>query len=118
PTMPLVAPEKLSTWENVVAPMMMNRMMPETATVPISAFISAGQVRLRYSMAATMVPEAPSAAASVGVAQPAVMAPTTMPKISTSGSTRTRNGVQRFTPLGPAASASSGASDGSNQARR
>ena len=29
------------TWENVVAPMMMNRMMPDTATVPVSAFISA-----------------------------------------------------------------------------
>ena len=47
PTMPLVAPEKLRTWENVVAPMMMNRMMPDTATVPVSAFISAAQVRLR-----------------------------------------------------------------------
>jgi hypothetical protein len=47
PTMPLVAPEKLSTWANVVAPMMMNRMMPDTATVPRSAFISAAQVRLR-----------------------------------------------------------------------
>ena len=48
-----------------------------------------------------MVPAAPSAAASVGVAQPAVMAPTTMPKISTSGSTWTRNGTQRATPAGP-----------------
>src|SRR5581483_7806985 len=32
PTMPLVAPEKLRTCENVVAPIMMNRMVPDTAT--------------------------------------------------------------------------------------
>src|SRR4029078_5424799 len=49
-----------------------------------------------------MVPEAPSAAASVGVAQPAVMAPTTMPKISTSGSPCPRNRNKRTTPSGPA----------------
>ena len=47
PTMPLVAPEKLSTCAKVVAPMMMNRIVPDTATVPVSAFISAAQVRLR-----------------------------------------------------------------------
>ena len=45
--MPLVAPEKLSTWENVVAPTMMNRIVPDTATVPLSAVIRLSQVRLR-----------------------------------------------------------------------
>ena len=69
-------------------------------------------------MAATMVPAAPSAAASVGVAQPAVIAPTTMPKIETSGSTWRRNGTQRFRPLALSSSFSSGASDGSRCARR
>ena len=118
PTMPLVAPEKLSTWEKVVAPMMMKRMVPETATVPVSAFISDAQVRLRYAIAARMVPAAPSAAASVGVAQPAVMAPTTMPKMRTSGSTWTRNGTQRATPGGACSTGPSGASDGSSVARR
>ncbi len=45
--MPLTTPEKLSTCENVVAPTMMNRMVPETATVPSSAFIRFAKVRLR-----------------------------------------------------------------------
>ena len=65
-----------------------------------------------------MVPAAPSAAASVGVAQPAVMAPTTRPKIGSSGSTWTRNGAQRATPAGAGSSVSGGASAGSSKARR
>ena len=40
-TMPSVAPEKLRICENVVAPRMMNRIMPEMATVPLSDFRSA-----------------------------------------------------------------------------
>jgi hypothetical protein len=43
----LVAPEKLRTCEKVVAPMMMNRMTPEIAAVPSSAFISARKVSER-----------------------------------------------------------------------
>ena len=46
-TMPLVAPEKLSTCENVVAPRMMNRIVPDTATVPVSAFIRLAKVSAR-----------------------------------------------------------------------
>ncbi len=46
-TMPLVAPLKLSTCAKVVAPTMMNRMVPETATVPSSAFIRLVAVSLR-----------------------------------------------------------------------
>ena len=47
PSMPLTTPEKLSTCEKVVAPTMMNRIVPETATVPVSAFIRLPKVRLR-----------------------------------------------------------------------
>ncbi len=36
--MPSVAPEKLRICENVVAPRMMNSIIPEMATVPCSAF--------------------------------------------------------------------------------
>ena len=46
-TMPLVAPEKLSTCEKVVAPRMMNRIVPDTATVPVSAFIRFANVSAR-----------------------------------------------------------------------
>ena len=45
--MPLVAPEKLSTCEKVVAPRMMNRIVPDTATVPVSAFIRFATVSAR-----------------------------------------------------------------------
>jgi len=55
--------------------------------------------------------------AETGVAQPAVMAPTTTPKMSNSGSTWTRNGSQRETPGRASSAALSGASDGSSQAR-
>ena len=46
-TMPLVAPEKLSTCEKMVAPRMMNRIVPDTATVPVSAFIRFATVSAR-----------------------------------------------------------------------
>ena len=39
--MPSVAPEKLRICENVVAPRMMNRIMPEIATVPRQRLASA-----------------------------------------------------------------------------
>ena len=41
------APEKLSTCAKVVAPTMMNRMMPDTATVAVSARSRLAAVRLR-----------------------------------------------------------------------
>ena len=47
PIKPLTTPEKLSTCAKVVAPTMMNRMVPDTATVPVSAFIRLATVRLR-----------------------------------------------------------------------
>ena len=47
PTRPLTTPEKLSTCAKVVAPTMMNRIVPDTATVPVSAFIRLAKVRLR-----------------------------------------------------------------------
>ena len=59
-----------------------------------------------------MVPAAPSAAASVGVAQPRVIAPITSPKISTSGITWMTNGTQRAKPFGPSSNGSFGASAG------
>ena len=46
-TMPLVAPEKLKTWLKIVAPRMMNRIVPDTATVPVSAFIRFATVSAR-----------------------------------------------------------------------
>ena len=46
-TMPSVAPEKLRICEKVVAPRMMNRIMPEIAAVPRSARISAASVSAR-----------------------------------------------------------------------
>jgi hypothetical protein len=36
-TRPLVAPEKVRIWANVVAPTMMKRMIPEMPAVPMSA---------------------------------------------------------------------------------
>ena len=45
-----------------------------------------------------MVANAPIAADSVGVAQPADIEPTTTPKIETSGSTYCTNGLQRAQP--------------------
>ena len=42
-----VAPEKLRICENVVAPRIMNRIMPEIAVVPRSDFISASMVSTR-----------------------------------------------------------------------
>ncbi len=64
-----------------------------------------------------MVPAAPMAAASVGVAQPPVMAPITRPKINTSGTTWVMNGTQRASPGGPSSTGSSGASSGRIVAR-
>ena len=46
-TMPSVAPEKLRICENVVAPRMMNRIMPEIAMVPCSAFTIASMLSAR-----------------------------------------------------------------------
>ena len=46
-TRPLVAPENARICENVVAPMMMNRMMPEMAAVPISALSRLSQLSER-----------------------------------------------------------------------
>ena len=75
-------PENDRICENVVAPTMMNRIMPEMAAVPRSACIRFSQRERsgRRAPAAT-VASAPSAADSVGVAQPADIAPTTMTKI-------------------------------------
>ena len=64
-----------------------------------------------------MVAAAPSAAASVGVAKPPVIAPTTIAKISTSGSTWTRNGRQRSQKPCAGGSSSFGARLGSIMAR-
>ena len=47
PSRPLTTPEKLSTCAKVVAPTMMNRIVPETATVPVSAFIRLAKVSPR-----------------------------------------------------------------------
>ena len=46
-TRPLVAPEKVRTCENVVAPMMMNRITPEMAAVPRRASARPAQVSER-----------------------------------------------------------------------
>ena len=46
-TSPSVAPEKLRICENVVAPRMMNMIMPEMAIAPLSDFISASSVSAR-----------------------------------------------------------------------
>ena len=97
-TMPLVAPENDRICENVVAPMMMNRMMPVIAAVPLSACAIAFQVRLLYSRQTSTVASTPSAADSVGVAQPADIATMTRMKISTSGVTLTSSGPQRAQP--------------------
>jgi len=45
-TMPCVAPEKLRICENVIAPKIMKRIMPEIATVPRRA-------RIRFSKFST-----------------------------------------------------------------
>ena len=46
-TSPSVAPEKLKICENVVAPRMMNMIMPEMAVAPLSDFIRACKLSTR-----------------------------------------------------------------------
>jgi len=86
-TRPSVAPEKLRICENVVAPRMMNMIMPEMAVAPLSDFIRAFRLSTRYTAATAMVASAPRAADSVGVAKPPDMAPTTTAKMAPSGTT-------------------------------
>src|SRR5437899_1413765 len=84
-TKPLLAPENDRICANVVAPRMMKRIIAEIDAVPRSACTIARQVSARYSSANTSVAKAPTAAHSVGVAQPATSAPTTTPKIDRHG---------------------------------
>ena len=46
-TSPLLAPENERIWANVVAPTMMKRIIPDTATAPRSAFSMFATVRAR-----------------------------------------------------------------------
>src|SRR5512138_981286 len=84
-TSPLLAPENDRICAKVVAPRMMNRIIAEIDAVPRNASTIAFQLRARYSSANTSVANAPTAAHSVGVAQPATSAPTTTPKIDRHG---------------------------------
>ena len=71
---------------------MMKRIIADTATVPFSDCSRMRQLSARYARASTTVASAPMAADSVGVPQPAAIAPTTTAKIETSGSTYCSSG--------------------------